>query len=43
MRINISYKRIKKTTVTEMGIFFAQKHVGLGAWFSPLATKCAGH
>jgi hypothetical protein len=43
MRINISYKRIKKTTATEMRYLFASKK--MSGWvreiFSPLATKTA--
>ena len=43
MRINISYKRIKKTTATEMRYLFAYKN--MSGWvreiFSPLATKTA--
>ena len=43
MRINISYKRIKKTTATEMRYIFNYK--GMSFWvkeiFSPLATKPA--
>ena len=43
MRINISYKRIKKTTATEMRYLFALK--SMSWWirdiFSPLATKTA--
>ncbi len=43
LRINISYKRIKKTTVTEMRYLFALK--SMSGWvreiFSPLATKSA--
>ena len=43
MRINISYKRIKKTTATEMRYLFAFK--SMSGWvqeiFSPLATKTA--
>lgn len=43
MRINISYKRIKKTTATEMRYLFAYK--SMSGWvkeiFSPLATKTA--
>jgi hypothetical protein len=43
MRINISYKRIKKTTATEMRYLFAYKRM---SWwvreiFSPLANKTA--
>lgn len=43
MRINISYKRIKKTTATEMRYLFSYKSMSF--WikeiFSPLATKTA--
>ena len=43
MRINISYKRIRKTTATEMRYIFNYK--GMSWWvrdiFSPLATKTA--
>lgn len=43
MRINISYKRIKKTTTTEMRYLFGLK--SMSWWvreiFSPLATKTA--
>ena len=43
MRINISYKRIKKTTATEMRYLFDYKK--MSGWtreiFSPLATKTA--
>jgi hypothetical protein len=43
MRINISYKRIKKTTATEMRYLFAYK--SMSWWirdiFSPLANKTA--
>ena len=43
MRLNISYKRIKKTTVTEMRYLFPFK--SMSWWvreiFSPLATKTA--
>lgn len=43
MRINISYKRIKKTTATEMRYLFEYKK--MSGWvreiFSPLATKTA--
>jgi len=43
MRINISYKRIKKTTATEMRYLFAYKN--MSGWvkeiFSPLATRTA--
>lgn len=43
MRLNISYKRIKKTTVTEMRYLFPFK--SMGWWvrdiFSPLAAKTA--
>jgi hypothetical protein len=43
MRINISYKRIKKSTATEMRYLFAYKN--MSGWmqeiFSPLATKTA--
>ncbi|HSL31460.1 MAG TPA: hypothetical protein VK900_19820 [Anaerolineales bacterium] len=43
MRINISYKRIRKTTTTEMRYIFSQK--SMSGWvreiFSPLATKTA--
>jgi hypothetical protein len=43
MRINISYKRIKKTTTTEMRYLFAYK--SMSGWvqeiFSPLANKTA--
>jgi hypothetical protein len=43
MRINISYKRIRKTTATEMRYIFAYK--SMSGWvreiFSPLATKTA--
>lgn len=43
MRINISYKRIKKTTATEMRYIFAYK--SMSGWvreiFSPLANKTA--
>jgi hypothetical protein len=43
MRINISYKRIKKTTATEMRYVFPYK--GMSGWvreiFSPLANKTA--
>jgi hypothetical protein len=43
MRINISYKRIKKTTATEMRYIFAYK--SMSGWvkeiFSPLATQTA--
>src|SRR5512143_2346199 len=43
MRINISYKRIKKTTTTEMRYLFEYKK--MSGWvreiFSPLATKTA--
>ena len=43
MRINISYKRIQKTTATEMRYLFDYKH--MSGWvkeiFSPLATKTA--
>jgi hypothetical protein len=43
MRINISYKRIKKTTATEMRYLFAYK--SMSGWvreiFSPLANKTA--
>jgi hypothetical protein len=43
MRINISYKRIKKTSATEMRYIFSYKNM---SWwvkdiFSPLATKTA--
>lgn len=43
MRINISYKRIRKTTTTEMRYIFSSK--SMSGWvreiFSPLATKTA--
>jgi hypothetical protein len=43
MRINISYKRFKKTTTTEMRYLFP--HKSLSGWmqdiFAPLATKTA--
>lgn len=43
MRLNISYKRIKKTTATEMRYLFPYK--SMSGWvrdiFSPLATKTA--
>lgn len=43
MRLNISYKRIHKTTMTEMRLLFPPK--SLSGWmqdiFSPLATKTA--
>jgi hypothetical protein len=43
MRINISYKRIKKTTATEMRYIFSYK--SMSGWvrdiFSPLANKTA--
>ncbi len=43
MRVNISYKRIKKTTTTEMRALFSYK--SMSGWvrdiFSPLATKTA--
>jgi len=43
MRINISYKRIKKTTTTEMRYIFSYK--SMSGWvqeiFSPLANKTA--
>jgi hypothetical protein len=43
MRLNISYKRIKKTTATEMRYIFSYK--SMSGWvqeiFSPLATKTA--
>ncbi|RPI92243.1 MAG: hypothetical protein EHM40_13635 [Chloroflexi bacterium] len=43
LRINISYKRIQKTTATEMRYLFSFKSMGF--WireiFSPLATKSA--
>jgi hypothetical protein len=43
MRINISYKRLKKTTVSEMRYLFEYKR--MSGWvkeiFSPLATKTA--
>ena len=43
MRINISYKRIRKTTTTEMRYIFSQK--SMSGWvreiFSPLATRTA--
>jgi hypothetical protein len=43
MRINISYKRFKKTTTTEMRYLFP--HKSLSSWmqdiFAPLATKTA--
>lgn len=43
MRVNISYKRIRKTTTTEMRYLFS--HKSMSGWvreiFSPLATKTA--
>jgi len=43
MRLNISYKRIRKTVTTEMRLLFPPK--SLSGWmqniFSPLATKTA--
>jgi hypothetical protein len=43
IRVNISYKRIRKTTATEMRYLFSMKH--MSGWirdiFSPLATNTA--
>jgi len=50
LRLNISYKRIVRTTTTEMRLLFNFKPKGLGAWLdilglnerdAPLATKTA--
>lgn len=50
LRLNISYKRIVRTTTTEMRLLFNFKPKGLGAWLDilglnerdfPLATKTA--
>lgn len=50
LRLNISYKRIVRTTTTEMKLLFDFKPKGLGAWLDilglnerdiPLATKTA--
>src|SRR5690606_6239217 len=50
LRLNISYKRIVRTTTTEMRLLFNFRPKGLGAWLdilglnerdAPLATKTA--
>lgn len=43
LRINISYKRIKKTTTSEMRYLFSRKSMSGWVWdiFSPLATNTA--
>lgn len=50
LRLNISYRRLIRTTTTEMKLLFRFKPSGLGAWFdilglnerdAPLATKTA--